>query len=193
MIIFLIGSHCTGKTTFANKLKENGFKVVDEVIRSFPTIKINEEGNAESQQIIFDAIWDIAFRDRVCKKQRKCFRKCRSSNKCDFVVDRSLVDVVAYTRWLLYNATDNVAETALRQELDREENMLRLSLREFHDTFILFDHLYPLVNDGLRSMNPKYQEEIKDIIHDVIREFHIPYIRSVDVRLKLQGHESERM
>ena len=96
MYIHFIGAQGTGKTTLLNQLAEESikvdsginFKIITNVVRNLVEtegVKINKKGSSKSQNIIFE----------------KYFDKFTSlDGYIDWVSDRSLIDVVAYTKYL---------------------------------------------------------------------------------------------
>ena len=83
MKILLTGAQGTGKSTILKELEKEGFKTITEVVRNLAKtgVNVNEMGDEEGQNIIF-----------------KTYQKLLNEND-DYVSDRCLIDVAAYTRY----------------------------------------------------------------------------------------------
>jgi hypothetical protein len=103
---------------------------------------INEAGSEESQKIILDALVDQAI---------------EYSKEDNVILDRCVLDNLAYTSWL--NLNDKVSD----KFLDESRLIVRETLKLYDILFFFpvskFNNV-PLEQDGLRSTDPQYREEI---------------------------------
>lgn len=150
MKIAFIGSHCTGKTTTLKDIEAYFFDhhIVTEVIRqihSEKTLPINEQSTEETQAVLLDAYLDILINDNL------------------FISDRSILDVFSYTTWLFQN--QKVSESFYQ---DQKKKVL--------DNFSLYDYVFyfpiefELKEDGVRSIDPSFREQIAQIMEEIIKE-----------------------
>lgn len=173
--INFVGSQGTGKSTLLQAMKEDpmfkNFSFKTEIIRDL--IKkgkcvINENGNAKSQQKFFDKYLDLL------------------SNETKFVSDRCIIDVYAYTSWL-YDHKETISQQEMKslyREILRQRYFVR---NRQYGIVIYFPIEFELVDDGVRSLNPKFQKEIDEIIIDTLERFQIDYYKvtgSVEQRLE---------
>lgn len=165
--IILTGAQGTGKTTILNHFKEQGMNCITEVVRKLAKnqgVKINECGDIDGQQIIFNTYKDIL------------------SQQNDYISDRGLTDVVAYTTYL--------------RERNSNLNILMLlqlmSLKEFNDKnddiiYCYFPIEFDVVDDGVRSIDEEFRKEIdsniKKLLDTIVKDYYI--IRgTVEERIK---------
>lgn len=154
--ILLTGASGVGKTTILNKFKEEGYNVVTEVVRTLVRekgIKINEMGDVEGQQMIFDAVSE-------------------SLNQDNIVADRCWVDVLSYTAW-------SVREGKIPREMLSE--MIETFVREMSNQkdkvlFVYFPIEFPVVDDGVRSTDEQYRKDVDDYIKGILVESGYRYI-----------------
>ena len=107
MQIVLVGAQCVGKTTLIKELaKDYPDDIIVELIRTCvrqnSNIKVNENGNDESQYYLFETYVE-ALNDRE-----------------NFIADRSMFDVMAYTK-IMYdygNVTLDTVETLYSRLVD---------------------------------------------------------------------------
>ena len=104
MRIVLIGTHSVGKTTLVNALmdderfKETGYEIRNEVIRKCVRehgLPINEQGTIAAQNMFLDASIDNMKGD-------------------NFIADRGVIDVMAYTMQLNCDGKEEHLNRALR-------------------------------------------------------------------------------
>ncbi len=165
MNIIFTGAQGTGKSTVLNRFKEKGYDTITEVVRNLSKrgIKINEQGNTESQKMIFN-------------EYIKLFEQNPNA-----VSDRGLTDVLAYTKYLYDNGQID------SDEYLREQAVLTKSLR-FNDLYIYFPIEFPVVDDGVRSTDESFRKAIDKNILDILIKFNIPYVRvtgTVDERVEV--------
>lgn len=150
MKVALIGPQGVGKTTLLNNLPEEYQQhKIPELIRStiaqHHDVKYNEDGDEASQELFFETY------------QREV------EHRSDYISDRSLIDVVAYTKWLANN-----------KKLDRDVYYNQLKkLVEFcrQNPDIIYFYvpiMFDVVDDGFRSTNEQYRQDIQDCITTII-------------------------
>lgn len=147
MKICTIGSHNTGKTTYIKDfLKEwPMYKTPEKSYRDIINEKnlgINETGSEEAQKEILDALVDQA---------------TKYSKEDNVILDRCVLDNLAYTAWLHIN------ERVSQKFLDETRQIVRECLKLYDILFFFpltkFSNI-PIKDDGKRSTDPKYREEI---------------------------------
>lgn len=152
MLISAIGTQCIGKSTFIKDFIKECPKFITPSI-DYRTIieknklSLNRDGNYRSQKCLFDFM-----KDQICEL---------STHKDKFyILDRSLVDVLAYSYWLYDNKDDVIFS---HDNLEQLESMLIEHVK-------LYDYLIyiPLstckdviiVDDKFRDTNAEYRQEI---------------------------------
>jgi nicotinamide riboside kinase len=155
---FFIGAHGVGKTTIANQRLENlrntGIKarLIAEVAREcpYPIFSGNQKTSIEAQK------WMV---EQQLDKEKAALADASSSV---VILDRSLVDVYAYTLaggFLVY--ADKVRRRACKQMAYLKK------YAEIEITHVLIPN-HPLVDDGVRSTDANLQERIQRIIADFL-------------------------
>lgn len=155
----ICGTHGVGKTTIAYKLatelKLQGYNVqmVSEVASTSP-LPINEGATTDSQ------FW-------IALTQAK--RELETSYRTDFIIcDRSTLDTFAY---LVYAYQTNPTQTGL---------MTLQAMRHFifnwthtYDCllYVKRDPELPLVEDGVRSVDPQFQIHIEELFTQILVEY----------------------
>jgi len=168
MIVSFTGSQSSGKSTLLNlAAKDEYFEhwhIVPEVTRVVKRMgfDINEIGTNETQLFILaEHLKNHHIRG-------------------DVMLDRCIVDGLVYTLYLCYN-----------KQIDRwvEQYARRLfeTLTERVDIIFYTDHNIPLVDDGERSANKRFRDDIINIFNTVLRN---PLISNKVV--KLSGTIDER-
>lgn len=150
--VALVGTHGVGKTTIAYELggaiKRKGKKVelLTEIARECPFL-LNDKASREAHQ------WIIA---------RQVQLEIEKSLRADVLVcDRSVLDNFAYYA-RLYETTGEQAEALMvycRAWMSTYDLLVRLPITE------------PLTDDGFRSTDAKFQQEI-DLLCDKLFESH---------------------
>lgn len=164
MKIIFTGAQGTGKTTVLKYYKKSGYKCITNVVRNLSKkgVKINETGDSESQKIIFDTYY---------KKLNKAQ---------EYVSDRGLTDVYAYSLYLLTQAFNKKNEEEfqnLQKECKREAELLRTFVDNNKDIiWVRFPIEFPIENDGVRSENDIFRELVDDHIKHILDGYEIPYI-----------------
>jgi len=173
MRVSFTGAQSTGKTTLLNKCKEvyKDYKFVDEVtryVRKTYDVKINEIGGTETQLYI------LAEHIKNHLKPDK-----------NLILDRCILDGYVYTKYQVVNG--KVSEQVLHA---------------FNGVFaVLFDKLdyifytdpsdVKLVDDGERSVDYKFRDDIIFLFEDLINYKMSPKNREKVIRLS--GTVEERM
>ena len=158
------GTQGTGKTTacyeLSTELKKQGYDVniITEAARSCP-LPINENTTVKSQLWIFG----------------ETIKREMGSNAQITVCDRTLLDIIVYM---------------MRIE-DRFSGSLRWFINLYMQTYDVMFYMDTkegfLVDDGVRSINKEFQDEIKKMIDKEIEILEIPvsYVKTTDERLKI--------
>lgn len=162
------GTQSTGKSTILNHYKERGLNVVTEVVRNLAkesNIKVNELGDEEGQKLIFNTYKEIL------------------SNTNNYISDRSLVDVIAYTQYLV--CSGSIHPSLLWEQLEDLEEFVKNNPDAI---FCYFPIEFPVVDDGFRSLDEEFRKKIDENIKNILESKGIHYVEirgSVEDRLKI--------
>lgn len=166
MKICLLGAQGTGKTTLVNSFKEQ-CRVIDGIARN-----VIAHGGASNQT-------------GDSYSQRRIFNDYRKALKGDYLSTRSMIDVYAYTQYLLqhyklvhYNPFSVGEYLLLKIELWRELYLIKRWLSKNSDVIICYIPVeFDLVEDEVRSLNKEYQRAIdknmRDLLNELIRGCYI--------------------
>jgi nicotinamide riboside kinase len=174
MIISFTGAQSTGKTTLLNSIKDFNpyLDSIDEVTRRIKreyNLPINEDGGDITQTMIMsDHIANI-------------FRKYDS----DVIFDRCALDGVVYTQWL-YNKGK-----VSKEVLQWAKKIYNTLIDKYDAIFVTRPEDVPLVDDGERSVDIDFRDEIIDIFNMYIDDMKI-YSREVNLFV-VEGSVEERM
>ena len=174
MIISFTGAQSTGKTTLLNSIKDLNpyLDSIDEVTRRIKreyNLPINEDGGDITQTMIMsDHIANI-------------FRKYDS----DVIFDRCALDGVVYTQWL-YNKGK-----VSKEVLQWAKKIYNTLIDKYDAIFVTSPDDVPLVDDGERSVDIDFREEIIDIFNMYIDDIKI-YSREENLFV-VEGSVEERM
>jgi len=156
MKYIITGAQGTGKSTILHCF-EDKMDVVTEVVRNLSkdkNIKVNERGDEEGQDMIFNT-----------------YKEIFNNKKGPFISDRGLTDVMSYTCYLM--RTGKVSEEFLQKQvnefIDFQDNNKDIV---YFYTPIEFD----VVDDGFRSLNEDFRKEIDKNIKDFLIGFNVDYI-----------------
>lgn len=172
MKICITGTHGTGKTTLLNYLKNdnslnNLFDFTEEITRTMSKkgIKINEDGDDASQIALALAHWDIY------------------QNHKNLIMDRCLLDVLCYTKYLYEHHKCN------RYTL----NFVKILFSQVHyDVIFYIEPEFELENDGVRSTDRSFRDEVQRYFNYYIKELNINvvYLKgTVEERLNIISNE----
>ena len=176
MIISFTGAQSTGKTTLLNNIRSlNPFYIeyVAEVTRRIKrefNLPINESGGDLTQTMIMS--------DHIANVYQKY--------NCDNVIlDRCALDGIVYTQWL-YNKGK-----VSKEVLQWAKKIYNTLIGEYDVIFVTSPADVPLVDDGERSVDIKFREEIIDIFDMYIDDMKI-YSEGENV-FAVEGTVEERM
>ena len=150
MKICVTGTACQGKSTYVSDFLKNWnmYKTSEKSYRDIvkeKNLSINEDGNEDSQKIILDILVDQAI----------SFTKDE-----DVILDRCVLDNLAYTVWL--NLNGKVSDAFVEKTRTIVHETLRM-----YDIILFFPITkhspINIVKEGLRSVNEQYREEIDSI------------------------------
>lgn len=154
--IAIVGSFSTGKTTLAGVLARSlDVPLLPEVAREVAEMgfKLDKDATPETEALIFLKQYNNELATQ------------------EFVGDRSILDVMAYARWVLDNQP-RTKEIALWEECERlAERRLRANYSHVYYLPIEF----PIVLDGLRPDDPAFQREIDERILQLLSSHAIGY------------------
>jgi GTPase SAR1 family protein len=155
MKIGITGAQSVGKTTLLNALRSEpmfqGYEICDEVTREIKDMgfDINEAGSDLTQVLIMQKhIVNIFMNERM-------------------LTDRTALDGFVYTMYLY-----------LHHKVD--QNTLHKARRIYDKTITEYDHLFyirpefDIVDDGVRSTDLQFRDEIVDIFEGLISEIPRP-------------------
>jgi len=159
MKICVTGTACQGKSTYISDFLKNWpmYKTTEKSYRDIikeKNLNINENGDEESQKIILDVLVDQAI----------SFTKDEN-----VILDRCVLDNLAYTVWL--NLNGKVSD----EFVDQTRTIVHETLR-MYDVLLFFpitkQSPIKIVDDGLRSVDPQYREEI-DAIFKIFQQSYL--------------------
>ena len=153
MKIAISGAHCTGKTTLVNSLKESG-KLNDFTFRSnlLRGLKdaghpINEAGNTTTQLYVMSKFYEFLH------------------TPGNAILDRCVLDGMSYTMYFYPEMT---------------KNMHLVFEKLFEEMFHQYDAIcyvvpeLPFVDDGVRSTDKKFYDQVVQNFEILINEYQIP-------------------
>jgi predicted ATPase len=157
--ISISGTQGLGKSTVIKDfLKEwPMYKPADnsyrEIAKKNPKVKLNQEGDEETQTIIRDALID----------QAQAYTKDEN-----VIFDRCILDNFIYTMWL--NAKGKISDLYVEQQLPILKEMLK-----FYDIIffipIVKNYDIPLVPDDQRDIDPIFQTEIDNLFKATMADY----------------------
>jgi nicotinamide riboside kinase len=167
MKIAFTGAQSTGKTTLLNKLKEDSnyytFTFVDEITRRMTKhgLQINEGGDNMTQLLIMNS-------------------HLKNILKGDVIMDRCVLDGVVYTRYLYEKG--QISEWVM----DYAEKIFQLIIENYDYIFYLIPE-FDIKDDGVRSIDSDFRNQIVKLFDQYILECEVPVIRitgSLEERIK---------
>lgn len=155
--IGITGAHGVGKTTLLNVVAETkefeNTKIITGVQRWLKAnfkIGISENGNYKSQKMIAaNHSYNLIMYD-------------------NFITDRTPIDVLAYTIWMKNNGKVSYDGLVEIEEWTRKTYSLI-------DDYFYIPPEFDLVNDDIRPVEQKVQQEIDRIIKELLHKYDIPY------------------
>ena len=170
MIVSFTGAQSTGKTTLLNQMRNweclKDYTFIDEITRSIKKkgMSINEKGNDNTQTAIMNAH----------------IENLKKGN--NLVLDRCSLDGVVYTHYLYLHGKVS-------------KDTLDYARQVFFETCLKYDKIFYLkpefdiVEDGVRSNNVQFRDEIASIFEGYIADFNL---RKYNV-VELTGSVEERL
>jgi nicotinamide riboside kinase len=166
MKIAISGAHCTGKTTLVNALKDSG-KYNDFIFRSNLLrglkelgIPINELGNTTTQLYVMTKFYEFLH------------------TPGDAILDRCVLDGMAYTMYFYPEMSENM-QSAFERIF--EEIIFK------YDAICYVEPELDLIDDGVRSIDKNFYDQVVLNFEILIDEYNIPVHRisgSVEKRVK---------
>lgn len=184
MKISISGSQCTGKTTLIQELKKQDvFKdyfFAEEVVRSLKR-KAEEKG----ESFAFNKEYNKASQDAIFQEH------INNLNQPNLIADRSLLDSFVYTTYGFYKG-----DVPSQDFINYEQIFLKYIGN--YDVFVFLPISFGLIEDGVRSDDKKFREEIQDIFYRTLASYSIFYVSldSIDNRtnefLKVINEKKQR-
>lgn len=149
------GAHSTGKTTILNQFKDSGKEIITEVVRNLAKngVKINREGDEKGQKKIF-------------AEYLKLFKE-----KSNFVSDRGLIDVVAYTVYL--SRIGKVSEKFADKQL---KDLHKFVINNPDIVYFFFPIEFDIVEDGVRDNDEQFRKDIEEIIVSILASLGLKFV-----------------
>ncbi|MBR5297532.1 MAG: ATP-binding protein [Parabacteroides sp.] len=153
MKYIFVGTQSTGKSTILRQFQSE-YNVITEVVRRLAKegVKINEMGDEEGQWAIFN-------------EYKKLF-----SEQDNYISDRGLVDVCAYTKYLVDQGS--IDESIYTEQLKQ----LKEFVRDVQATYFYFPIEFPVVADGVRSVDENFRKAIDENIRAIMKEAKINHV-----------------
>lgn len=153
--IVFTGAQGTGKTTILEKFKEDGYNVITEIVRNLAKrgININKDGDENGQQTIFNE-----------------YKRLLTINS-NYVSDRCLIDVTAYTIYLSEHGKVG------REFTDEMLRQLHQFVTQNPDIiYCYFPIEFDVVADGVRDTDEEFRKEINEIILALLKILKIKFV-----------------
>jgi deoxyadenosine/deoxycytidine kinase len=171
MIIGISGAQSVGKTTLINEISKSSFYTSKFCIQSNITRNLNEQGykiNKEATNATQLAIL-------------ACHLRLLESH-ANLITDRSILDVMVYTHYLhSHNLID-------KEILDFYNIMFYKCITKYNIIFYIKPE-FPIVEDGLRSSDLNYRNDIVSIF-----DFYIKFLIQMKLNVcLLQGNVENRL
>lgn len=164
MRIALSGVQCTGKSTLLKEMEKlpefKSYEIIYEVVRKMMNeIKINEDGDKNTQEKILDAHLYNLKPENV-------------------ITDRCIVDCIAYG--VYGHKHGNISTDDFAKFITRAGSHLR-----DYDVIFYIRPEFEMQDDGVRSLNTKFRDEVQGYFEEIIKE--------LDNVVILSGSVEERM
>ena len=178
IIASIVGTHCTGKSTLVEALgKVPGFLTVKSLTRSSVSPEERRLGNPtiEGQREILHNISE--------KMEELTVKRYESEGQQAFILDRSVVDFMAYTRIFA------------EQGYYREEEafpILKTASRfvSWIDIIFYLAPEIPIIDDGVRSVDPVLRQQVDAEIKHILFWENIP---GKPIVIPIRGTVEERV
>ena len=158
MKIAFTGAQSTGKTTLLNRLKHDPmfnleFDFRDEITRRMQKkgLSINEGGNAITQLLIMNSHIKNSLIDNV-------------------IMDRCALDGLVYTDWM--NRKSKVEQWVF----EYADNVCNMLIDRYDHIFYLAPE-FDIEDDGVRSTDIDFRNEIAELFEKYIKAWNIPVIK----------------
>lgn len=170
MLISFSGAQSTGKSTLLNILKDYNpdIFIVDEVTRKIKrkfNMPINEDGGDLTQYMIMN--------DHIANVYRKTYAE-------HSILDRCALDGIVYTRWLYDNSKVNVTM------YNAAKHIFTCLINSYDVIFYTDTADVPLEDDGERSANVKFREDIVTLFDEYKEKLNNIVILSGTVEQRLK-------
>jgi GTPase SAR1 family protein len=151
MRIGITGAQSVGKTTLLNALRSeklfDDYTICDEVTRRVKSygLPINEDGTDTTQLLIMkEHIYNVFMHDRM-------------------ITDRTALDGLVYSRYLLkYNKISDRTMRAVNDIFSR--------VWDQYDHVFYIEPEFEIVNDGVRSIDVQFRDEIAELFETTIEK-----------------------
>ena len=178
-VISFTGAQSSGKTTLLNKCKmelPGNWYYVDEVTRYVKSRygeQINEHGTDMTQVMIINTHVENAYLPITLK----------GSNLDGIILDRCIVDGLVYTEWLYEQGKVS------KWVLDYANQIYDLIVPNL-DLILYTDSNIPLVDDGERSINVEFRDDIINKFETLFSDIHFAHrlhVLSGDILTRFQA------
>jgi nicotinamide riboside kinase len=147
MKVMIVGAQCVGKTTLVDMLGKEYEqyilkKIVRNAVKANPNLKVNEDGDEETQTFLFNLYLDTL------------------SERENYITDRGLFDVMVYTK-VMYDRGCVESWDFVEEQYQRFVRFLNdnPTLQIYH-----IPPMFPLVEDGFRSTSWEFQNQTEQAI-----------------------------
>jgi len=158
MRIGITGAQSVGKTTLLNALRSEKFfkdyEICNEVTRRVKSygLPINEDGNSNTQRLIMNEhIVNVFMHENM-------------------LTDRTALDGLVYSWYLYYN---NKFDLSVVQDIDK----VFLKVWYEYDYVFYIEPEFDIVDDGVRSKDITFRNDIVNIFESIIKEKSLHVIR----------------
>lgn len=154
--IAIVGSFSTGKTTLATEVAEHlALPLLPEAAREVAGLgfKLDKDATPEIEALIFLKHYN------------------NELSTYSFVVDRSMLDIMAYAGWVLDNRP-RTKDMAIWEECER---LAERRLRTAYTHVFYLPIEFPIVPDGLRPEDPDFQKDIDERLLALLESYGLVY------------------